>query len=148
MQRVKGAIKKRRCAYSMCVFCIIVFIAAAIGIGEVSLAATNSGPVGEKERRTSKKRQNQQPDTQRNSKRRGSDVTNVSRPDAAEKKVLRTSRIKKPGLEIIEPVEIHSGFVISEGRYMPPPYIVRSRQGKVFVNDIEVRDRNRPQIAR
>jgi hypothetical protein len=148
MQRVKGAIKKRRCAYSVCVFCIIVFIAAAIGIGEVSLAVTNSGPVGEKERRTSKKRQNQEPETQRESKRHPSDVKNVHRSDAAEKKALRASRIRKPTTENIEPVEIHSGFVISEGRYMPPPYIVRSRQGKVFVNDIEVRDRNRPQITR
>jgi len=148
MHRVKGAIRKRRNAYSMLVFCIIVFIAAAIGIGEVSLAASNSGPAGEKERRASNKRQNQEPETQRNSKRRGSDVMNVSRPDASEKKVLRASRIKKPGMETIEPVEIHSGFVISEGHYMPPPYVVRSRQGKVFVNDIEVRDRNRPQITR
>jgi len=148
MQRVKGVIKKRRCAYSMCVFCIIVFIAAAIGIGEVSLAATNSGPVGEKERRASKKRQNQEPETQRQSKRRPSDVTNVRRLDAAEKKTDRTSRIRKPAMENIEPVEIHSGFVISEGCYIPLPYVVRSRQGKVYINDIEIRDRNRPQITR
>jgi len=95
MHRVKGAIRKRRNAYSMLVFCIIVFIAAAIGIGEVSLAASNSGPAGEKERRASNKRQNQEPETQRNSKRRGSDVMNVSRPDASEKKVLRASRAWK-----------------------------------------------------
>ena len=81
-------------------------------------------------------------------KRRPSDITNVRRPDAAEKKADRASRIKKPGLETIGPVEIHSGFVISEGRYMPLPYVVRSRQGKVYINDIEVRDRNRPQITR
>jgi len=132
----------------MRVFCIIVFIAAAFGIGEVSLAATDSGPAAEKERRTSTKRQNQEPETQRQSKRRLSDVTNVRRPDAVEKKAERASRIRKPAIESIEPVEIYSGFVISEGRYMPPPYVVRSRQGKVFVNDIEVRDRNRPQITR
>jgi hypothetical protein len=132
----------------MRVFCIIVFIAAAIGIGEVSLAATVSGPAGEKERRASKKHQNQELEAQRNSKRRPSDVTNDPRPDSAEKKADRASRIRKPGMETIEPVEIHSGFVISEGRYMPPPYVVRSRQDKVFVNGIEVRDRNRPQITR
>ena len=148
MQRVKGAIKKLRCAYSMRVFCIIVFIVAAIGIGEVSLAATVSGLAGEKERRASKKNQNQELEAQRNSKRRPSDVTNNPRPDSAEKKADRASMIRKPGMETIEPVEIHSGFVISEGRYMPPPYVVRSRQDKVFVNGIEVRDRNRPQITR
>jgi len=148
MQRVNGAIRKRRYEYSMCVFFIFVFIAVTIGIGEVSLAAANSGPAGEKERRASKKGQNQEPETQRNSKRRPSDVTNVRRPDASEKKILRTSRIKKPGMETIQPVEIHSGFLISEGSYILPTYVVRSRQGKVFVNDIEVRDRNRPQITR
>jgi len=148
MQRVNGTIRKRRYEYSMHVFFIFVFIAVTIGIGELSLAAANSGPAGEKERRTSKNRQNQEPETQRNSKRRPSDVTNVRRPDAAEKRTDRTSRSKKPGIETIEPVEIHSGFVISEGRYMPPPYVVRLRQGKVFVNDIEVRDRNRPQMTR
>ena len=95
-----------------------------------------------------KKRQNQEPETERNLKRLGSDVTNVSRPDASEKKVLRASRSKKSGMETIEPVEIYSGFVITEGRYMPPPYVVRSRQGKVFVNDMEVRDRNRTHITR
>jgi len=148
MQRVKGATRKRRRAYSVRAFCIIVFIAATIGIGEVSLAATNSVPAGDKERQASKKRHIQELEIQRNLKRRPSEVTNVRRPNAAEKKADRAFRTRKPGMETIEPVEIHSGFVISEGCYMPPPYVVRSRQGKVFVNDIEIRDRNRPQITR
>ena len=143
-----GAIKKCRAAYSIRAFCVVVLVTAAFSVGQVSFAATDSGPAGEKERQTSKKRQNQVLEAQRQSKRRSSEVTNVRRPDAAEKKAERASRIRKPGMETIRPVEIHSGFVISEGRYMPLPYVVRSRQGKVYINDIEIRDRNRPQITR
>ena len=148
MQRVRGTNRKRRRAYSLQAFFIIVFIAATISIGELSLAATNSGPVGEKQRQTSNKRHIQEPETQRNLKRRASKVTNVRRPDTEEKRIDRTFRARRPGMETIEPVEIRSGFIISEGCYIQPPYVVRSRQGKVFVNDIEIRDRNRPQITR
>ena len=36
------------------------------------------------------------------------------------------------------PVEIGSGFVIVEGHYLPPPYLLQAEDGKTFVNGIEV----------
>ena len=146
MQKVKGAINKRHRAYLIYLCCIIVFFVTIIG--EVSLAAMGSFPDSGKGRRTSKKRQNQEPESQRQSRQRISSDLNILQPNAGEKKAFRASRIKKQAAENIEPVEIQSGFVLSEGFYISPPYVVRSRQGRIFVNDIEVRDGNRPQVNR
>lgn len=40
--------------------------------------------------------------------------------------------------EFAEPVEIDSGFVIMEGRYMSPPYTLRAEAGKAYLNGFEL----------
>jgi hypothetical protein len=37
-----------------------------------------------------------------------------------------------------EPVGIDSGFVIFDGRYLPPPYMVRFEDGKTYINGFEM----------
>jgi len=49
----------------------------------------------------------------------------------------------RPGAErtmgsTVAPVEIHSGFVIFEGRYVDPPYIVESERGRTCINGFEM----------
>ena len=48
----------------------------------------------------------------------------------------------------MKPIEIHSGFVIFEGQYMPPPYVVQSEQGRVYINRLKVPETHRPQFPR
>jgi len=146
MQKIKGAIKKRRRVY-LIYLCVIIVLFVTI-IGEVSLAAMSSVSDSGKGRRTSKKRLNQEPENQRQSRQRISSDLNILQSNAVDKKAFRASRIKKQAAENIEPVEIQSGFVLSEGLYISPPYVVRFRQGRIFVNDIEVRDSNRHQVNR
>lgn len=51
---------------------------------------------------------------------------------------LSVAAVEQSEPQALDPVEIDSGFVIFEGRYIPPPYLLRSEDGKAFINDLEV----------
>ncbi len=58
--------------------------------------------------------------------------------DAIEQNLLHTSSAVEEKELTVTPIEIHNGFVIFEGRYIPPPYIVESKEDKIYINDLEV----------
>ncbi|MHC4559236.1 MAG: DUF5658 family protein [Planctomycetota bacterium] len=68
--------------------------------------------------------------------------------DATEEKVSYISGREETTTIAVKSIEIDSGFVIFEGRYIPPPYIILSEQGKTFINGIEVPQTRRPPFQR
>lgn len=49
--------------------------------------------------------------------------------------------------DTIEPEEIHEGFVILEGQYVSPPYLLQREQGKVYLNGVEIPQARRQPFA-
>ena len=72
----------------------------------------------------------------------------VQRADAVERNVLNASRSGGGRVLCAEPVEIHNGFVIFEGRYVPPPYVVQSEGSRLYVNGLEMPQMNSAQYFR
>lgn len=62
----------------------------------------------------------------------------LQRADAVERNLLRASRSDGGRALPAKPVEIRNGFVIFEGQYIPPPYVVRSQAGSVYINGLEM----------
>jgi hypothetical protein len=62
--------------------------------------------------------------------------------------VLPTFAAAQTRAPTAKPIEIDSGFVIFEGRYVPPPYVVQSEQGTVYINGLKVPETHRAQFAR
>jgi hypothetical protein len=48
----------------------------------------------------------------------------------------------------VEPVMIDSGFIIFNGRYVPPPYTVRSERDTIYINGHKVPQRRPGQFFR
>ena len=62
----------------------------------------------------------------------------LQRADAVERNLLRASRSDGGRALRAKPVEIHNGFVIFEGHYIPPPYTVQSEGSRVCINGLEM----------
>jgi hypothetical protein len=62
----------------------------------------------------------------------------VQRADAIERKVLDAPRSDGGRALPAKPIEIHNGFVIFEGHYIPPPYTVQSEGSRVCINGLEM----------
>lgn len=79
---------------------------------------------------------------------RASIESEAQRADAIEQKPLYTSAVEQASTLTVEPIEVRSGFFVFEGRYIPPPYVVRSEQGTVYINEIEVPQTQRAPFVR
>jgi hypothetical protein len=55
---------------------------------------------------------------------------------------------KKNGSSVKSIIEIHSGFVIFDGRYVPPPYAVKLQRGSVYINGQRVPQKRPGQFSR
>jgi hypothetical protein len=52
--------------------------------------------------------------------------------------VLNASNAKRSRSRTVKPIEINNGFVIFKGRYIKPPYIIKSQRGRIYINKFEV----------
>jgi hypothetical protein len=62
----------------------------------------------------------------------------ICRANAVEDNFLSAPAAKQKNSSAAKPIEIHSGFFIFEGQYVPPPYVVQSRHGSVYINGLKV----------
>lgn len=51
-------------------------------------------------------------------------------------------------ISALEPVTVESGFVIYKGRYIPPPYTLRSERGTIYINELKLPQRRPGQFFR
>ena len=68
--------------------------------------------------------------------------------DAQGRKALYASRINRPLVPNVKPVEIHSGFVIVKGHYIIPPYIIESKRGGIFINGVKLPQMHQTPLSR
>jgi len=61
---------------------------------------------------------------------------------------LSIAAAEQSGPQPAEVIEIDSGFVIFEGRYLPPPYMLRTEDGKTYISGCEVSSPRRGPLRR
>lgn len=72
----------------------------------------------------------------------------ICKANAIEDNYQRASTAGKKNTSAANPIEIHSGFFVFEGRYVPPPYAVKLQHGSVYVNEIKVPQRRQGPFTR
>jgi hypothetical protein len=61
---------------------------------------------------------------------------------------LSIAAAQQSGPQPAEAIEIDCGFVIFEGRYLPHPYMLRTKDGKTYINSFEVSSSRRGLVRR
>ncbi len=67
---------------------------------------------------------------------------------AVEDNYQRASTVRKKSASVVKLIEIHSGFFIFDGRYVPPPYSVKTQRGSIYINGLRVPQRRQGQFFR
>ncbi len=65
----------------------------------------------------------------------------ICQANAVEDNFFSASSIEEKRASTSSSIDIHSGFFIFEGRYVPPPYSFQSEHGTVYVNGLRVTQR-------
>ena len=65
-------------------------------------------------------------------------IVENTQADAGNGRARNSSRAKRSRSRTVKPIEINSGFVIYKGRYIKPPYIIKSQRGRIYINKVEV----------
>jgi hypothetical protein len=62
----------------------------------------------------------------------------ICRAKAVEDNFLNAPAPEQKSTSAAKPFEIHCGFFLFNGRYIPPPYVVQSQNGSVYINGLRV----------